>query len=61
VLEDEAGPASFDTALGPHATLAIQLMTGQPLEARIVKSANRWTGPVAANYKLSGGRVERVE
>jgi hypothetical protein len=61
VFEDAPhGYASFDTALGALASSAVQVVTNLPLEARITPPGDSWTGPAAARYRLTDGRVERV-
>ncbi|HEY7289349.1 MAG TPA: hypothetical protein VH583_05885 [Vicinamibacterales bacterium] len=62
VFEDEAGPrATFDTALGSLASVAVQIETNRPLQALVTAPGHHWTGPCAARYRLTAGRVARVE
>jgi len=61
VLEDEdAQFASFTDAFGDFAGEAVQEATHRALAARIENGAVRSTGPVAARYRLTRGRIERV-
>jgi hypothetical protein len=61
VFEDEPGGyATFDTALGALASSAVQVVTNLPLEARIIPPGHAWTGLAAARYRLTSGRVERI-
>jgi hypothetical protein len=62
VFEDEAGPrATFDTALGSLASVAVQVETDRPLQAFVTAPGRQWAGPCAARYRLTAGRVARVE
>ena len=62
VFEDEPGGyATFDTALGALASSAVQVVTNLPLEARIIPAGHPWPGLAAARYRLTSGRVERVD
>lgn len=59
---DEPRPySSFMDAFGDVADVAISVLVQQPMEARIVTPPARWSGPAAARYKLTGGRIERIE
>jgi hypothetical protein len=61
ILEDEnARFASFSDAFGDFAGEAVHEATHRGLDARIESGGARWTGPVAARYKLTRGRIERV-
>jgi hypothetical protein len=61
VFEDEdAQFASFSDAFGDFAGEAVLEATHRALAARIERSGARWTGPVAARYKLTRGRIDRV-
>jgi len=61
LFEDEPGGyATFDTALGALASSAVQVVTNLPLEARIIPPGHPWTGLAAARYRLTSGRVERI-
>ena len=61
VFEDEQAQfASFADAFGDFAADAVREATHRPLAARIENGAVRSTGPVAARYRLTRGRIERV-
>jgi hypothetical protein len=61
VFEDEdAQFASFSDAFGDFAREAVHEATHRGLGARIESGGTRWTGPVAARYKLTRGRIDRV-
>lgn len=61
VLEDEdAQFASFTDAFGDFAGDAVHQATQRALAARIESGGARWTGPVAARYRLTRGRIDRV-
>jgi len=61
ILEDEdARFASFSDAFGDFAGEAVHEATHRGLDARIESGGARWTGPVAARYKLTRGRIDRV-
>jgi hypothetical protein len=61
VFEDEnAQFASFADAFGDFAGDAVREATHRGLDARIESAGARWTGPIAARYKLTRGRIDRV-
>jgi len=63
-VEDPNEPrpySSFMDAFGDVADVAISVLVQRPMEARIVTPPARWSGPAAARYKLTGGRIERIE
>jgi hypothetical protein len=65
VLEDDAderrGYSSFMDAFGDVADVAMSVLAGRPMDARVVTPPARWSGTAAARYKLTGGRIERIE
>jgi len=61
VLEDEHVQfASFTDAFGDFAGDAVHEATHRALAARIENGGTRGTGPIAARYRLTRGRIERV-
>lgn len=61
IFEDEdAQFASFADAFGDFAGDAVREATHRALAARIENGGARWTGPIAARYKLTRGRIDRV-
>lgn len=61
VLEDEREPyATFEHALGDLATVAVRVIAGGAHEAHIVRPGQQWPGPTVARYRLTHGKVERV-
>jgi hypothetical protein len=61
VFEDEdVRFASFTDAFGDFAGDAVHEATHRALAARIENGGARWTGPIAARYKLTRGRIDRV-
>jgi hypothetical protein len=67
VLEEDAQDvnrsrySSFTDAFGDVADVAVSVLLQRPTEARIVTRPARWSGHAAARYKLTGGRIERIE
>jgi hypothetical protein len=62
VFEDEPEPyATFDHALGSLATVAVRVVTKLPHEGRVTSREQPWTGEVVARYRVTHGRVDRVE
>jgi hypothetical protein len=61
VLEDETAQfASFADAFGDFAADAVREATHRPLAAHIENGGARPIGPIAARYRLTRGRIERV-
>ena len=61
MFEDEnAQFASFTDAFGDFASDAVREATHRPLAAQIENGGARWTGPIAARYKLTRGHVYQV-
>ena len=61
VFEDEdVRFASFTAAFGDFAGDAVHEATHRALAARIENGGARWAGPIAARYKLTRGRIDRV-
>jgi hypothetical protein len=61
VFEDEdVRFASFTDAFGDFAGDALHEATHRALATRIENGGARWAGPVAARYRLTRGRIDRV-
>ncbi|HEV3059871.1 MAG TPA: hypothetical protein VGY48_16590 [Vicinamibacterales bacterium] len=62
VFEDEPEPyATFDHALGSLATVAVRVVTNLPHEGRVTSREQPWMGDAVARYRVTHGRVDRIE
>jgi hypothetical protein len=59
--DDDREHASFRDALGSLASEAVLTTIRRPFHAEVVSDAREWNGPVAARYRLTNGRVERLQ
>jgi len=61
VFEDEDVQfASFTDAFGDFADDAVHEATHRALATRIENGGARWTGPIAARYRLTRGRIDLI-
>lgn len=62
VFEDEDREhASLRDAFGELASEAVLASLDRPFHAEVVNEARAWDGPIAARYRVTNGRVERVQ
>ena len=60
VEDEDVRFASFTDAFGDFAGDAVHEATHRALATRIENGGARWTGPIAARYKLTRGRIELI-